>query len=126
VPIDHFFNVKGVGTVILGYVTHGRIEKHDELKVLPTDRKALVRSIQKHDDDYDDAVRGDRVGLALKNVDVEQLDRGYVLTADDRVKSDSKVTAEAEWSTTGRRRSRRAWSFTSATGCSSSALAWKR
>lgn len=96
VPIDHFFNVKGVGTVILGYVTHGRIEKHDELKVLPTDRKALVRSIQKHDDDYDDAVRGDRVGLALKNVDVEQLDRGYVLTADDRVKSDSKVTAEAE------------------------------
>jgi selenocysteine-specific translation elongation factor len=95
VPIDHFFNVKGVGTVILGYVAHGRIEKHDELKVLPTNRTALVRSIQKHDDDFDDAVAGDRVGLALKNIDVEQLDRGYVLTADDRMKSDTTVTAEA-------------------------------
>lgn len=96
VPIDHFFNVKGVGTVILGYVAQGRIEKHDELRVLPTERSALVRSIQKHDDDFDDAVHGDRVGLALKSIDVEQLDRGYVLTADDRMKCDSAVTAEAE------------------------------
>jgi len=96
VPIDHFFNVKGVGTVVLGCVAYGRIEKHDELKVLPTARTALVRSIQKHDDDFSDAVHGDRVGLALKNIDVEQLDRGYVLTADERVKSDSAITAEAE------------------------------
>lgn len=96
VPIDHFFNVKGVGTVVLGYVAYGRIEKHDDLKVLPTARTALVRSIQKHDDDFSDAVQGDRVGLALKNIDVEQLDRGYVLTADERVKSDGAITAEAE------------------------------
>lgn len=96
VPIDHFFNVKGVGTVILGYVAYGRIEKHDELKVLPTNRTALVRSIQKHDDDFDDAVYGDRVGLALKNIDVEQLDRGYVLTADDSMKCDATITAQAE------------------------------
>ncbi|MDW5562925.1 MAG: EF-Tu/IF-2/RF-3 family GTPase [Methanomassiliicoccus sp.] len=96
VPIDHFFNVKGVGTVILGYVAYGRIEKHDDLKVLPTNRTALVRSIQKHDDDFDDAVHGDRVGLALKNIDVEQLDRGYVLTEDSSIRSDSSVTAQAE------------------------------
>jgi selenocysteine-specific translation elongation factor len=96
VPIDHFFNVKGVGTVILGYVAYGRIEKHDELKVLPTNRTALVRSIQKHDDDFDEAVHGDRVGLALKNVDVEQLDRGFVLTEDEKMKCDTTVTAQAE------------------------------
>ena len=88
VPIDHFFNVKGVGTVVLGYVARGRIEKHDELKVLPTERTALVRSIQKHDDDFEDAVHGDRVGLALKSIDVEQLDRGYVLSADPGMKCD--------------------------------------
>ncbi|MBI0584344.1 MAG: elongation factor Tu [Methanomassiliicoccus sp.] len=96
VPIDHFFNVKGVGTVVLGYVANGRIEKHDELKVLPTNRTALVRSIQKHDDDHPDAVTGDRVGLALKNIDVEQLDRGFVLTADEKIKSDASITAQAE------------------------------
>jgi selenocysteine-specific translation elongation factor len=96
VPIDHSFNVKGVGTVILGYVTHGTIHRHDELKVLPTNKTALVRSIQKHDDDFEDAARGDRVGLALKNIDVEQLDRGYVLTKDARIKSDTAVTVQAE------------------------------
>jgi selenocysteine-specific translation elongation factor len=96
VPIDHFFNVKGVGTVILGHVVGGTIRKHDDLRVLPTDRKALVRSIQKHDDDFDEATSGDRVGLALKNIDVEQLDRGYVLTEDTRMKCDASVTAPAE------------------------------
>jgi selenocysteine-specific translation elongation factor len=96
VPIDHFFNVKGVGVVILGYVAYGKIHKHDDLKVLPTIKSALVRSIQKHDDDFADAVQGDRVGLALKNIDVEQLDRGYVLTKDPQVKSETTVTAPAE------------------------------
>ncbi len=96
VTIDHFFNVKGVGTVILGTVAYGAIHKHDELKVLPTARSALVRSIQKHDDDFDDAGPGDRVGLALKNIDVEQLDRGYVLTQDERVRCESEITVPAE------------------------------
>jgi len=96
VPIDHFFNVKGVGTVVLGYVAQGRIAKHDELRVLPTDRTALVRSIQKHDVDHDEATQGDRVGLALKNIDVEQLDRGYVLSADEGMRCDTAVTGQAE------------------------------
>ncbi len=96
VTIDHFFNVKGVGTVILGTVAYGRIVRHDDLKVLPTKRTALVRSIQKHDDDFEDAVTGDRVGLALKNIDVEQLDRGHVLTLDDRIRCESSITAPAE------------------------------
>lgn len=96
VTIDHFFNVKGVGTVILGTVAYGRIVRHDDLKVLPTTRTALVRSIQKHDDDYEDAVAGDRVGLALKNIDVEQLDRGHVLTLDEKVRCLSDITAPAE------------------------------
>lgn len=82
VPIDHFFNVKGVGTVILGHVVNGSIKKHDNLKVLPTKSVAQVRSIQKHDDDFAEAGQGDRVGLALKNVEAEELDRGYVLSND--------------------------------------------
>lgn len=96
VTIDHFFNVKGVGTVVLGSVTHGRIERHDELKVLPTSRSAQVRSIQKHDDDFPHAEAGDRVGLALKNIDVEDLDRGYVLTQDESVRCETSLTARAE------------------------------
>ncbi len=85
VPIDHHFDVKGVGTVVLGHVADGHILRHDRVRVLPGDKEAEIRSIQKHDDDYDWAVRGDRVGLALKGAPAEELDRGMVLTTDKAV-----------------------------------------
>ncbi len=96
IPIDHHFNVKGVGTVILGYVATGGVKKHETLKVLPTAKSALVRSIQKHDDDYDVAFRGDRVGLALKGIEADELDRGFVLTNDETIKVESTLRAQAE------------------------------
>jgi selenocysteine-specific translation elongation factor len=95
VPVDHAFNVKGVGVVVLGIVINGSVQKHASLKVLPGAKTALVRSIQKHDDEFDTAGVGDRVGFALKNVDVEDLDRGTVLTNDPQMKSASKLQAEA-------------------------------
>ncbi|NLK26628.1 MAG: elongation factor Tu [Euryarchaeota archaeon] len=95
VPIDHFFHVKGVGPVILGQVAYGNIHRHDELRVLPSDKTAQVRSIQKHDDDFNDAASGDRVGLALKNIDVEDLNRGYVLTGDPDIRSEMEIRTTA-------------------------------
>ena len=87
VPVDHAFKVKGVGTVILGVVGKGTIEKHELVKVLPGNKIAQIRSIQKHDDEFDQAIEGERIGLALKNVELEDLDRGTVLTADEKIKS---------------------------------------
>jgi selenocysteine-specific translation elongation factor len=95
VPIDHYFNVKGVGTVILGHVVRGTIHKYDDLRVLPGKKTALVRSIQKHDDDFDFATVGDRVGLALKGIDAEELDRGFVLSSQDDLKCESRMIVEA-------------------------------
>jgi selenocysteine-specific translation elongation factor len=96
VPIDHHFNVKGVGSVVLGCVAQGVIKKHDTLKVLPTEKTAQIRSIQKHDDNADYAETGDRVGLALKNLDAEELDRGYVLTNDPAIKFSTKISGKAQ------------------------------
>lgn len=96
VPVDHHFNVKGVGTVVLGYVARGTVRKHDTVFALPTKKQAQIRSIQKHDDDYDTAGPGDRVGLNLKNIDSEDLDRGFVLTNDPKVKCEKVIEAEAE------------------------------
>jgi selenocysteine-specific translation elongation factor len=95
VPVDHAFNVKGVGVVILGIVVNGTVQKHATLNVLPGAKTAQVRSIQKHDDDFDVATEGDRVGFALKNVEVEDVDRGTVLTNDPTVKTSSKIQTEA-------------------------------
>ena len=93
--MDHAFNVKGVGVVILGVVVNGVVEKHATLNVLPASKTAQVRSIQKHDDEFDVAGEGDRVGLALKNVDVEDLDRGTVLTNDPAIKTSTILKVQA-------------------------------
>lgn len=95
VTVDAHFNVKGVGVVVLGSVVKGSIRKHDTLTVLPTEKPAQIRSIQKHDDDADAAGTGDRVGLALKNIEAEELDRGYVLTSDPSLKTAVTVTGKA-------------------------------
>lgn len=86
VTIDHHFNIRGIGTVILGGVVRGGIRKHDTMRVYPGERAVTVRSIQKHDDDFDWAAEGDRVGLALKNIEAGDLDRGYVLSTDPAIR----------------------------------------
>jgi selenocysteine-specific translation elongation factor len=95
VPVDHAFSVKGVGTVVLGLVAKGAIKKHDALKILPGTKTVQLRSIQKHDDDFDLASAGDRVGLALKNVEVKDVERGTVLTTDPAVKASKTLETRA-------------------------------
>jgi len=95
VPVDHAFSVKGVGVVVLGIVVNGVVQKHATLNVLPAAKTAQVRSIQKHDDEFDVAGEGDRVGLALKNVVVEDLDRGTVLTNDPAIRTSNKLQTQA-------------------------------
>ncbi len=95
-PVDHFFNVRGIGTVALGSVAEGTIRKHDELRVLPGEKTAQVRSIQKHDEDSDIAGVGERTGIALKGVEVDDLDRGTILTNDKSIKQISSLTAKVQ------------------------------
>ena len=96
VPIDHFFNVKGIGTVVLGSVALGAIRAHDTVQVLPIKKQAQVRSIQKLDEDADIAVKGDRVGVSLKGIEATELDRGYVLTNDPGMKSSEVITGRID------------------------------
>jgi len=95
VPVDHSFNVKGVGTVVLGLVANGGISKHDSVRVLPGNKTTQIRSIQKQDDEFDCATEGDRVGLAVKNVEIEDIERGTVLTSDASVKSVKQLKTQA-------------------------------
>ena len=79
VPIDHAFPVKGVGTVALGVVRRGTLRVHEELRLWPTERTIEVRSIQVHDIDRKDAACRERVGLALRGVEADELSRGQIL-----------------------------------------------
>lgn len=95
-PIDHSFKVKGVGSVALGIVAEGNIKKHDLMQVLPDTSTTQIRSIQKHDDEYNIANKGDRVGLALKNIETKKLDRGTVLTNNPTIKVSKNIHNQAE------------------------------
>ena len=95
-PVDHFFNVRGIGTVVLGSLAEGSLKKHDVLMVLPGEKTAQVRSIQKHDQDFDTAGVGERTGIALKGIEVEDLDRGTILTNDKTIKQVSALQAKAK------------------------------
>jgi len=96
IPIDHHFNVKGIGTVILGCVQEGSVHKHDQVTIHPLGKSIQIRSIQKHDDDVNEAHVGDRVGLALKGIEADDLDRGYVLTASSGIRSQCEITGSAK------------------------------
>ena len=85
VVVDHHFNVKGIGTVALGVVRWGQIHRHDKLRVYPTEKTAQLRSIQRHDTDFETAEAGNRVGLALKNIETSDIDRGTLLSNDESI-----------------------------------------
>lgn len=79
VPLDHAFPVRGVGAVALGVVRGGPLVAHARLQLCPTPREVEVRSIQVHDVDVPAAEFGERVGVALKGVEADELERGQVL-----------------------------------------------
>lgn len=85
VVVDQFFKVKSVGMVILGFVISGTVRKHQDLKASYSDKDVQVKSIQMQDIEVDEAPAGSRVGLALKNIDLDELDRGVIL-ADSELK----------------------------------------
>jgi selenocysteine-specific translation elongation factor len=91
VDLDKAFPVKGLGTVALGIVTGGTLSKHDEL-YHSSGKKVLVRSIQSLDVDIDSAEIGTRVGIALKNIEPDEIASGDLLTENECGKA-SAVTA---------------------------------
>lgn len=95
IPVDHSFDVRGVGTVVLGVVRGGKIRVHDELLLLPSGKEIVVKSIQMQDEAVEEASIGDRVGLALKGATVEELRRGAILAAKETgVKSSRDLVLE--------------------------------
>jgi len=94
IVIDHCFDVKGVGTVVLGKILQGIVKQYDKLKHLPSGSEVMIKSIQMHDDDMKEAVCPARVGLSLKGIKPDEIQRGDILTIDDslEVKTELLIT----------------------------------
>ncbi len=93
--IDHCFDVKGVGTVILGKVTNGKVKQYDNLKLYPAGIDVLIKSIQMHDDPVSESICPARVGLAVKGAKPEEVGRGDVISQEGAV--DVKTEIELDF-----------------------------
>jgi len=81
--VDRTYKVTGVGAVTSGTVQSGRVEAGDELLLGPMPdgrfQEVEVRSIEMHYHRVDEARAGRIVGIALKGVQEEAIERGMVL-----------------------------------------------
>jgi len=93
--VDHCFDVKGVGTVILGKVTNGTVKQYDNLKLYPLGIDVLIKSIQMHDDPVSESVCPARVGLAVKGAKPDEVNRGDIISVDGAV--DVKTEIELDF-----------------------------
>jgi selenocysteine-specific elongation factor len=91
VIIDHSFNVKGIGSVVLGRVIQGTVHKHDKLNIYPVNQEIEIRNIQMQDVDKKSAGSGSRVGLSLKGVQAKDVDRGNIISAGEITAKDIEL-----------------------------------
>lgn len=87
VPIDNYFNVKSVGTVILGIIKSGAVKKYDKVVIEPLGKEVTIKGIQSQDKDIESASAGTRVGLNLKGIEAEEIKRGYVIGVSSKSKA---------------------------------------
>jgi selenocysteine-specific elongation factor len=67
-PVDRVFALKGIGTIVTGTLTGGRLRRQQAVIVQPTGRPTRVRSVQTYSRDVDTAPPGSRVALNLPDL----------------------------------------------------------
>jgi selenocysteine-specific elongation factor len=85
--IDRVFSVKGFGTVITGTLLDGAVSIGDGLYIYPGGKKVRVRNIQVHEQNVKKAEPKQRTALNLANIAKDELQRGDVLSASDKLKA---------------------------------------
>ncbi len=94
IDLDAMFSVRGVGIVALGFIKQGVVKKFSKLKLFPSGKEVLVKSIQVHDKERNSAECGERVGLALKGIEPKEFSRGMVLTDSEEFTEAKQLAVE--------------------------------
>ena len=96
-PIKDVFSIAGRGTVVAGCVERGRIRLGDEVEILGLDaaRTAIVTGIETFHKIVEEGEAGDSLGVLLRGLAREEVERGQVLAAPGSVRPATRFTAEA-------------------------------
>jgi elongation factor Tu len=81
-PIEDVFTITGRGTVVTGRVERGKIHAGDEIEIVGMQedtRKTVATSLEMFRKILDDAMAGDNVGVLLRGIGKDDVERGQVL-----------------------------------------------
>jgi len=96
-PVEDVFTITGRGTVATGRVERGALNLNDEIEIVGIKEetsKSVVTGIEMFRKTMDYCEAGDNVGLLLRGVDREGIQRGQVITKPGTVTCHTKFTAE--------------------------------
>ena len=96
-PIEDVFSITGRGTVVTGRVERGQIKVGDEVEIVGFEekpRKTVATGVEMFRKLMDYAEAGDNIGVLLRGVDRESVERGQVLAKPGTIKPHTKFKAE--------------------------------
>ncbi len=94
--IEDVFNIEGRGTVVTGRVERGVLNRMDEVEIVglgPT-RKTVATDIEMFRKVLDKAVAGDNIGVLLRGIKKDEVERGMVLAKPGTITPHTKFRAE--------------------------------
>lgn len=96
-PVEDIFTITGRGTVATGRVERGTLHVSDEVEIVgihEETQKSVITGIEMFRKQLDEAMAGDNVGLLLRGINRDQIERGQVLCKPGTVKCHTKFTAQ--------------------------------
>jgi len=95
-PVEDVFSITGRGTVATGRIDKGKVKVGDEVEMVGfgTDKKTIVTGVEMFRKLLDDGQAGDNVGLLLRGVEKDQIERGMVLAKPGPIKPHTAFESE--------------------------------
>jgi elongation factor Tu len=95
-PIEDVFSISGRGTVVTGRVERGKVKVGEEIEIVgyKATEKKVVTGVEMFRKLLDEGIAGDNIGVLLRGVEKEDVERGQVLAKPGSIKPHTKFKAE--------------------------------
>jgi len=95
-PVEDVFTITGRGTVVTGRVERGMVKTGEEVQIvgLGSEKKTVVTGVEMFRKILDEGQAGDNVGLLLRGVGKEEVERGMVVSKPGAITPHTKFKAE--------------------------------
>jgi elongation factor Tu len=95
-PVEDVFSIKGRGTVATGKIEQGIVKINDEVEIvgIKATRKVIVTGVEMFKKLLDQGQAGDNVGILLRGIEREEIERGQVIAKPGSITPHTKFEAE--------------------------------